>query len=459
MVTDQKSTEGPGGVLPKETTRESGGNPAVNLAGDGALSGGGSPGTNEGNLGDKPLKVSPAPHLHAEKTTQRIMVMVCLALLLPTAGGVYYFGMYALLVVLVSVVTAVLTEYLSKMLRKREFVMDGSAIVTGMLLALIMPPRIPLWVVVLGSAFAIAIVKEAFGGLGYNVFNPALAGRAFLAVTFTGLMTRWIAPVSSIIAIDSVTTATPLSEGYVTNGATRDLYHDLFFGNVGGCIGETSALLILMGGLILLLTGVIKWRIPTVYIGTVFLLTWAVPGEDPVFHILAGGLFLGAFFMATDYVTAPLTDRGQFIFAAGAGVLVVMIRLYGSMAEGVAFSILFMNALTPLIDRYIRPKPYGYIPPAPTDTTGDRGKKGNADPPNKEEKPGEKAGTGGTDREKGDAAPKDRERAGKGQTREKEARGGDGMNTEEREPRMAATDTKDSPGTGTIENGGGERSG
>jgi len=314
--------------------------------------------------GPKKLMVSPAPHLHADKSTQNIMFMVCLALLLPTAGGVYYFGIYSLFVVMVSVVTAVLTEYVAKMLRKRDFVMDGSAIVTGMLLALVLPPRVPIWIVVIGAAFSIAIVKEAFGGLGYNIFNPALAGRAFLTVTFAGFMTKWVAPVSSRTSIDSSTTATPLSEGFVKTGSNFDLYKDLFFGwETGGCIGETSALLVLIGGLILLFTGVIKWRIPVVYIGTVFLLTWIIPGEDPIFHILAGGLFLGAFFMATDYVTAPLTDKGQFIFAAGAGVLVVMIRLYGSMPEGVAFSILLMNAATPLIDRYVIPKPYGYIPP------------------------------------------------------------------------------------------------
>jgi len=333
----------------------------------------------------KNLVVSPAPHLHARatplsfKSTQEIMFLVCLALLFPLAGGVYYFGIYALFVVLVSVTTAVLTEYVAKMLRKREFVMDGSAIVTGMLLALVMPPRVPLWVVVIGAAFSIAIVKEAFGGLGHNIFNPALAGRAFLSVSFAGLMTKWVI----LDGTDVVTTATPLSEKFVNTGTTNELYTELFYGNVGGCIGETSALLVLIGGLFLLATGVIKWRIPVVYIGTVFLLTWLIPDEDPIFHILAGGLFLGAFFMATDYVTAPLTDKGQFIFAAGAGVLVVMIRLYGSMPEGVAFSILLMNAFTPLIDRYVRPKPYGYIPPEKPEKSEEKPKD---EKPKKEEK-------------------------------------------------------------------------
>ncbi len=311
---------------------------------------------------EKGLKVSTSPHVHAKKSTKRIMFYVCLALLLPSATGVYYFGIYALFVILVSVFTCILTEYAAKKLRKREFKMDGSAIVTGLLLALILPPRVPLWAVVIGAAFSIALIKEAFGGLGYNIFNPALAGRAFLSVSFAGMMTRWVAPVSSPIA-DAVSTATPLSENFSYAGTKHELYMDLLFGNVGGCIGETSALLILIGGLALLALGVIKWRIPVIFIGTVFGLTWLIPGQDPIFHILAGGLFLGAFFMATDYVTAPLTARGQMLFAFCAGVLVVMIRLFGSMPEGVAFSILLMNAFTPLIDRYIRPKPYGYVPP------------------------------------------------------------------------------------------------
>jgi len=310
------------------------------------------------------LAVSSAPHIQdKKKSTKNIMLLVCIALLFPTIGGIYYFGIYSLFVVIVSVLTAITTEYAAKLLRKQEFKMDGSAIVTGMLIALVLPPRIPLWIVVIGSAFAIAIIKEAFGGLGHNIFNPALAARAFLAVTFAGMMTRWIAPITNIVSIDSVTTATPLSESFSYSGSTSELYMDLFLGNTGGCIGETSVLLILIGGILLLIFGVIKWRIPAVYIGTVFLLTWLIPGQDPVFHILAGGLFLGAFFMATDYVTGPVTAKGQFIFAFGAGVLVVLIRLYGSMPEGVAFSILLMNAFTPLIDRYVRPKPYGYIKP------------------------------------------------------------------------------------------------
>jgi len=324
------------------------------------------------------LAVSSAPHIQDnKKSTKKTMFLVCFALLFPTIGGIYYFGIYSLVVIFVSVLTAITTEYAAKLFRKQEFKMDGSALVTGMLFALILPPRTPIWVVVIGVAFAIAIIKESFGGLGYNIFNPALAARAFLAVTFAGIMTSWISPVSNILTMDSVTTATPLSESFSYAGSTSELYMDLFLGNTGGCIGETSVLLVLIGGLLLLVFGIIKWRIPTIYIGTVFLLTWIIPGQDPVFHIFAGGLFLGAFFMATDYVTAPMTAKGQYIFAFGAGVFVVIIRLYGSMPEGVAFSILLMNAFTPLIDRYVRPKPYGYIPPE---------KKGFFKPKNKLEK-------------------------------------------------------------------------
>ena len=309
------------------------------------------------------LTVSPSPHIHTRRSTDEIMFLVSLALLFPLAGGVYFFGIYTLFVALVSVVTCILTEFISKMLRKRDFVMDGSAIVTGILIALILPPRVPLWAVITGAVFAIGLVKEAFGGLGYNIFNPALAARAFLAVSFAGPMTKWIAPVSSVTEADALTTATPLSENFVHTGSDQELYWKLFLGDVGGCIGETSVLLVFIGALILLATRVIKLRIPVTFIATVFLLTWLIPDQDPIFHILAGGLFLGAFFMATDYVTAPMTAKGQYIFAAGAGVMVVLIRVYGSMPEGVAFSILFMNAVTPLIDRYVRPRPYGFVPP------------------------------------------------------------------------------------------------
>ena len=306
-----------------------------------------------------PLVLSSAPHLHEGASIKRDMYIVILALLFPTAGAVYFFGAYVLLMLATAFLCAILTEYVAKWMRRRPFYMDGSAIITAILFVLVMPPRTPLWIVAVGSIFCIAVAKEMFGGLGQNIFNPALAGRAFASISFAGALTRWIAPVASFTA-DGVTTATPLGAGFTTTLSNVELYKALFFGNVAGSVGETSALLILIGGAILLAFGLIKWQVPVFYIGTVALLSFLL-GQDPLFQILAGGLMLGAFFMATDYVTSPLTTQGKIIFAVGAGVLVVLIRTWGSMPEGVCYSILLMNAFTPLIDRYVRPKPYGYV--------------------------------------------------------------------------------------------------
>ena len=308
---------------------------------------------------DRKLTITPAPHLHGPASITRDMYIVVLALLFPTAGAVYFFGAYVILMLVTAIATAVLAEYVAKWMRRRPFRMDGSAVVTAILFVLVMPPRTPLWVVIVGTAFSIWIAKEAFGGLGHNVFNPALAGRAFATVSFAGALTNWIAPVHSFLA-DGVTTATPLSESFTTNLSRWAMYKALFIGNVAGSTGETSAMLILIGGLILIAFGLIRWQVPFFYIGTVALLSWAL-GEDPLFQILAGGLFLGAFFMATDYVTTPVTTRGKVIFAIGAGILVVVIRRWGTMPEGVCYSILLMNAITPLIDRHVRPRPYGLV--------------------------------------------------------------------------------------------------
>ena len=310
-------------------------------------------------MSNNQLTLSSAPHLHGKASIARDMYLVIGALLLPSAGAVYFFGLYALLMLAVGVLSCVLTEWIAKKMRRQAFHMDGSAIVTGLLFVLVLPPRTPLWIVVVGSIFCIAIAKEAFGGLGNNIFNPALAGRAFVSVSFAGALGRWIAPTTSWLA-DAVTTATPLGEGFTTAMTKPELYRALFLGNVGGSVGETSALLILIGGAILLAFGIIKWHVPVFYVATVFLLSW-IMGQDPIFHILAGGLMLGAFFMATDYVTSPLTTRGKIIFAVGAGILVVLIRVLGNMPEGVAYSILVMNAFTPLIDRYARPRPLGAV--------------------------------------------------------------------------------------------------
>ena len=315
-----------------------------------------SEGVSQQTVPEREFLISPGPHVWRGLSVTKIMYLVMLALLLPTTASVYYFGYYALSVIAVSVAAAVLTEYVAKKLRRRAFVMDGSAVLTGLLFALILPPTIPLWMVAIGSVFSIAIVKEAFGGLGHNIFNPALGGRAFMTACFAVGMTTWVSPMG--FAADAVTSATPLSEAFFWQGDKISLYQALLLGNTGGSIGETSALLILIGGLLLLALGIINWRIPLTYIGTVALLTFAL-GQDPIFHILAGGLMLGAFFMATDYVTSPLTDKGKIIFGLGAGVLTVVIRHFGSMPEGVCYSILFMNAVTPLIDRYVTVRPYG----------------------------------------------------------------------------------------------------
>jgi len=307
---------------------------------------------------EREFLISPGPHLWKGLSVNQIMYFVVLALLLPAGAGVYFFGYNALSVIGVSVGTAILTEYLCKKLRGQAFVMDGSAVVTGLLLALILPPLMPLWMVAIGSIFAIAIVKEAFGGLGHNIFNPALAARAFISVSFPMEMTTWLKPMG--FSPDAVTSATPLGESFVWQGDKLSLYQALFLGDVAGSIGETSALLIIIGGVFLLARGIINWRIPAIYIGTVALMAFGL-GQDPLFYILSGGLMLGAFFMATDYVTSPLTNRGKIVFSVALGVLTVMIRHLGGMPEGVCYSILFMNAITPLIDRFIKIRPYGLV--------------------------------------------------------------------------------------------------
>ncbi|MFC1899017.1 RnfABCDGE type electron transport complex subunit D [Chloroflexota bacterium] len=301
---------------------------------------------------------SPSPHLWRGQSVSKIMYIVALALLLPTGAGIYFFGYRALLVILVSTITAVITEYLVKKLRGKPFIMDGSAVVTGLLLALTLPSTLPLWMVAIGSIFSIAIIKEAFGGLGHNIFNPALGGRAFLTACFSVKMTSWVAPMG--FSADAVTTATPLNSSFIGEGSNLSLYKEMFLGNIGGSLGETSALMILIGGILLLLLGIINWRIPVFYIGTVALFA-LVLGQDAIYHVLAGGLLLGAFFMATDYVTSPITPRGRIIFAVGAGILTIVIRQFGGLPGGVCYSILFMNAVTPLIDRYVKVRPYGLV--------------------------------------------------------------------------------------------------
>jgi electron transport complex protein RnfD len=304
------------------------------------------------------LLVSPGPHLWRETSINRIMYTVILTLLLPTGAAIYFFGTRAIFLIIGCILTSLATEYGIKKLRKRPFRMDGSAVITGLLLALVLPPSLPVWMAVIGSVFAIAIVKESFGGLGHNIFNPALGARAFLTLCFPAEMTTWILP--SGFSPDAITTATPLGERFVWEGSKAALYGDMLIGNTGGSLGETSALLIIIGGIILIVLKLIDWRIPVAYIGTVALFT-LILREDVLYYILSGGLMLGAFFMATDYVTSPLTRRGKVVFGIGAGLITTVIRVYGGMSEGVCFSILFMNAVTPLIDRYLKTRPYGLV--------------------------------------------------------------------------------------------------
>ena len=280
------------------------------------------------------------------------MWLVAFTLLFPSAAGVYFFGLSGLILLVFTTLAAVLTEAVCQWLAKRPVtVSDGSAVVTGMLLALILPPTFPLWMAAIGAIFAIGLVKVLFGGLGFNIFNPALAARAFLLASWPVAMTTWVRP------FDAVTTATPL---FLVNKmqAAAPAYWDMFIGNRAGSLGETSVLAILIGAAILFLARVVDWPAPTAYIGSVALLTFLL-GHDPLFGLLSGGLMLGAFFMATDYVTAPVTTKGRFIFGLGCGIMTVGIRYFGGFPEGVNYSILLMNMLTPMIDKYARPKLFG----------------------------------------------------------------------------------------------------
>ncbi len=305
--------------------------------------------------------LSSSPHVRSVETTGRIMRDVLIALLPATVLGIWFFGLSALAVVLLSVAAAVGTEaLLQKLMHKKITLSDGSAAVTGLLLALNLPPSVPLYIPIIGSIFAIAIVKQCFGGLGHNFLNPALAARAFLVASWPTAMTTWTMPV------DAVSSATPLAAVKVAGAGDPSPYLDMLLGNVGGCIGETSALALVIGGLYLIARRVIDPRIPIVYIATVAVFTWVAGPEglftgNAIYHILAGGLMLGAFFMATDYATSPMSVSGKVVFALGCGVLTSVIRLWGGYPEGVSYSILLMNLVVPLIDRAFQPKRFGGV--------------------------------------------------------------------------------------------------
>ena len=294
--------------------------------------------------------------------TKTIMFDVILSLMPAMIAGAYFFGYRAIVIALLSVAAAVAFEHLWNVLfKKPSTVGDLSAVVSGLLLAMNLPVTVPLWLPVAGSFFMIVIVKMCFGGLGQNFMNPALAGRAFLLASWPTAMTRFVAPGAVKLElfldyeyIDAFTSATPLSDEFFGKASNWDL----FLGNVGGCIGETSALALLLGGAYLLIRRIITWRIPVCFVGTVFVLGWAL-GEDPLNYILCGGLLLGAIFMATDYTTSATTPWGQIIYAVGCGVLTVVIRRFGGYPEGVSYSILLMNVAAPLIDKVTPPRVFG----------------------------------------------------------------------------------------------------
>ncbi len=310
---------------------------------------------------DNQLIVSSSPHIKINADTRKIMFLVNLCLLPGIISSVYLFGLRSLLIIGISIVTCIITEIVSQKLFGRKItISDGSAVVTGILLAFNLPPTLPWWMVIIGGVIAIFLVKQLFGGLGYNIFNPALASRAVLLASFPVQMTLWSKPVLSFTGFDTVTAATPLAIVKMKLSQPVPSYFDLFMGNVPGSLGETCKLALLIGGIVLIIFRIIDFRIPLTYILTVFVLSYLFK-RDPLFEILSGGLILGAFFMATDMVTAPTTKMGKVVFALGCGIITALIRNFGGFPEGVCYSILLMNCLVPLIDKYIRPKIFGTV--------------------------------------------------------------------------------------------------
>lgn len=310
------------------------------------------------------LTVSASPHIRCDESISKIMWTVNATLAPAALFSIYQFGLPALTTMVLCIAAAVATEYLVQKWQGKEItVNDGSAFLTGLLLAMNIPSTVPWYMPILGSVVAIAIAKHTMGGLGYNIFNPALIGRAFLLASWPIAMTTWPQMASKV---DGVTSATPLGilklQGYeklvAVFGDKLEMYKSLLLGTRSGSMGETSALLLILGGAYLIYRGYINWQVPVFMIGTVGILTGAF-GGDPLLNMMSGGLILGAFFMATDMVTIPITIKGQIIFAVGAGALTVLIRLLGGYPEGVCYAILLMNSVTPLIDRLIKPAKYG----------------------------------------------------------------------------------------------------
>ncbi|RKY82603.1 hypothetical protein DRQ07_00865 [candidate division KSB1 bacterium] len=338
---------------------------------------------------DKNFYVSPSPHIKDRDSIPKIMYSVILALVPAGVGAVYFFGIRALYVIIITVLSALVSEAICQKIMKRPVtITDGSAIVTGILLAYNLPAEVPFWLPVVGAFFGIVIGKAVFGGLGFNPMNPALIGRAFLMASWPVYMTVFntVPKNGTLSGISAITSATPLnvfkhareilinSSSFSTQQVTEatnamsqfsSSYGSLFWGKVGGCLGETSAALLLLGAVFLMYKRIIGWKIPFSYIGTVALLSWIFSGNDglfsgdALFHVLSGGLILGAFFMATDMVTSPITFKGRIFFGIGCGIITVIIRLWGGYPEGVSYSILLMNLTVPLLDKFSRPKTFG----------------------------------------------------------------------------------------------------
>ena len=319
--------------------------------------------------------LSSSPHAHSNASVSRIMLDVIIALLPTTAMGIWFFGMPAVWTVAVCIGTCVATEAFCRMAMKRESTIgDLSAVLTGLLLALNLPAGIPLWMAVVGSVFAIAVAKQVFGGLGMNPFNPALAARAFMLISFTGPMTTWLKPFWWKTP-EAITTATPLAAmkhlyghaeaiAQATPHAAEALSKipcvcDLVIGKMPGCIGEVSTIALLLGAIYLLIRKVITWHIPVAFIATVFIYSLIAGGAPAYVQVLTGGVMIGACFMATDYVTSPITAKGKLVFGFGCGLLCMLIRQFGSYPEGCSFAILVMNSATPLINRWTQPRPFG----------------------------------------------------------------------------------------------------
>ncbi len=328
-------------------------------------------------MSDQTVVISASPHVHSDRTSKKLMYDVLIALIPAFLVSLYVFGIGALLVTSVAIISCMLFEYvIQKFLLKTEVtITDGSALITGILLAFNLPSSLPIWMIVIGSFIAIGVAKLSFGGLGFNIFNPALVGRVFLLVSFPVQMTMWPTPV------ENNTTLTDAVSGATTLGIIKEdlLYGntmsqisakipsttDLLLGITGGSIGEMSALALLLGGIFLIVRKVITWHIPVVILVTMAVFTgifWFIDPEhyaNPMIHLLSGGAILGAFYMATDLVTSPMTKKGMVIFAIGIGVITMVIRLFGAYPEGVSFAILIMNAFVPLINTYFKPRRFG----------------------------------------------------------------------------------------------------